>query len=238
MNFHGARPDGFSDLDSCIQEVRAGIQVVFAGLQYPDRLTLNSGERGALQQFHFPQVVKKFFGHGFSVHGYHYRVYSLFIAEKRYLHFLSLLKTIQSMKLKSILLTGFVCIFFQASAQQPTDPTMNGTVVSDPHPVSTYVEEMPQFPGGEQALMQFLSDNIQYPKKEARQGIQGKAVVRFVVNEDGMLSDFAIARSLGGAFDREVLRVVQLMPDWIPGKQNGEAVKVYFMLPVSFKLAE
>ncbi|MDP4187977.1 MAG: TonB family protein [Bacteroidota bacterium] len=100
----------------------------------------------------------------------------------------------------------------------------------------TYVEQMPDFPGGTDALMQYLGDNIKYPTMALENDIQGTVVVRFVVNRSGKLSDVQVVRGIGGGCDEEAVRVVKGMPAWKPGKQNGQTVRVYFVLPVKFVL--
>ena len=97
------------------------------------------------------------------------------------------------------------------------------------------VEHMPLFPGGLYYLMSYLSENIQYPNEALKQGIQGRVVVSFVVEKDGTLSNVKIVRSVNPSLDAEALRVVEAMPDWIPGKQDGKFVRVKFNVPISFK---
>ena len=98
------------------------------------------------------------------------------------------------------------------------------------------VEQMPSFPGGNTALMKFLNENIHYPVVAQENGVQGRAVVSFVVERDGHITDVQIARSVDPSLDKEAQRVVKSMPKWIPGKQNGSAVRVKFNVPVSFRL--
>ncbi len=98
------------------------------------------------------------------------------------------------------------------------------------------VEQMPSFPGGPSALMQYLSDNIKYPVVAQENGVQGRVVVSFVVERDGSITDVRVVRSVDPSLDREATRVVSAMPNWIPGKQNGSAVRVKYNVPVSFKL--
>lgn len=105
-------------------------------------------------------------------------------------------------------------------------------------PQKTYqiVEQMPTFPGGEQKLMEYLNSNIKYPAVAMENGIQGRVIIRFVVSPTGEISNAEILRGVDPSIDREALRVVNAMPRWIPGKQNGTAVPVYFTLPVVFRL--
>ena len=98
------------------------------------------------------------------------------------------------------------------------------------------VEQMPSFPGGSSALMQYLANNIKYPVVAQENGVQGRVVVSFVVEKDGSISDVKVVRSVDPSLDREAQRVVRSMPRWIPGKQNGSAVRVKYNVPVSFRL--
>ena len=95
-------------------------------------------------------------------------------------------------------------------------------------------EVMPSFPGGDAGLMKWLSKNIRYPNIAERHGIEGRVIVRFAVGEDGTIRDPMLLRSVHPALDKEALRVTMSMPRWIPGKQNGKAVSVYFTLPITF----
>lgn len=99
------------------------------------------------------------------------------------------------------------------------------------------VEQQPEFPGGLQALYKYLSDNINYPRVSRENGSQGRVFIRFVVNTDGSIQDAEVIRSSGDVYlDREAVRVVSGMPKWSPGMQSGKAVRVYFTVPVLFKL--
>lgn len=98
------------------------------------------------------------------------------------------------------------------------------------------VEQMPSFPGGPSALMKYLSENVKYPVVAQENGVQGRVVVSFVVEKDGHITDVKVVRSVDPTLDKEAARVVKSMPNWIPGKQNGSAVRVKYNVPVSFKL--
>jgi TonB family protein len=98
------------------------------------------------------------------------------------------------------------------------------------------VEQMPQFPGGPAALMEFLSKNVKYPQEAYKNGIQGRVIVTFVINKDGSISDAKVVKSVDPQLDEEALRVVHSMPNWIPGRQNGEPVNVKYTVPITFKL--
>ena len=102
--------------------------------------------------------------------------------------------------------------------------------------IFSHVEVMPSFPGGDAAMMKWLQENIIYPVIAAEQGIEGRVTIRFVVGPDGSVGNAEVLRSLDPSCDREALRVVKKMPKWVPGKQNGQAVSVYYTLPVLFRL--
>lgn len=106
----------------------------------------------------------------------------------------------------------------------------------EPNKIHEVVEVMPQFPGGNGELMRYLGANMKYPTIAAENGIEGRAVLKFVVSKDGSISNIQIIRSLDPSCDKEAIRVVKSMPRWVPGQQNGHPVAVYFTLPVLFKL--
>ena len=98
------------------------------------------------------------------------------------------------------------------------------------------VEEMPQFPGGLGEAMKFLAKNIKYPVEAQQAKIEGRVIVRFVVGRDGSVSDVEVMRGVSPELDAEAVRVVSLMPKWIPGKQRGKAVAVKYTMPIMFRL--
>jgi protein TonB len=102
--------------------------------------------------------------------------------------------------------------------------------------IFTVVEEQPGYPGGEEARIKFLQDNIKYPEEAKELGIQGKVFVTFVVEVDGSITDVKVLRGIGGGCDEEAIRVVKAMPKWVPGKQRGVPVRVQFNLPIKFTL--
>ena len=109
--------------------------------------------------------------------------------------------------------------------------------VEDEQPVSIeMVEQKPEFPGGEAAMYKWLGDNIVYPSAASEEGVQGRVVVEFVVGKDGSISNVKVVRPRHPALDKEALRVVKAMPKWLPGRNNGQPVKVTYTLPVTFKL--
>ena len=98
------------------------------------------------------------------------------------------------------------------------------------------VETMPMFRGGEQKLMEFIGNNVVYPKEAINAGIEGKVFVEFYIEKDGTVCDAKVLRGIGYGCDEEALRVIGLMPKWFPGKVRGHAVRVRYTLPINFKL--
>ena len=113
---------------------------------------------------------------------------------------------------------------------EPEPPKVEETKVFD------VVEQMPSFPGGQAALMSWLGSNIKYPVVAEENGVQGRVVCTFVVERDGSITDVKVVRGVDPSLDKEAVRVLKAMPKWIPGKQNGSAVRVKYTVPVTFKL--
>ena len=106
----------------------------------------------------------------------------------------------------------------------------------DENQIFEVVEVQPEFPGGMDALMQYLQKNIRYPSRAQENNIQGRAVLKFVVGKDGSVSGVTVVKSLDPDCDKEAVRVISSMPKWKPGKQSGKPVNCYFTCPVMFKL--
>ncbi|MDE5940826.1 MAG: energy transducer TonB [Muribaculaceae bacterium] len=102
--------------------------------------------------------------------------------------------------------------------------------------IFTAVEQMPQFPGGEAELLKYIATHIKYPTMAAENNIQGRVVVKFVVKKDGQVGDVVVVRGKDPDLDKEAVRVVKTLPKFIPGKMNGQAVSVWYTLPINFKL--
>jgi len=125
--------------------------------------------------------------------------------------------------------------------EEPIAPVITGEpiapVIEEPLPeIFWYVEQLPSFPGGENEMYKFLGNNIVYPEYSKEANIQGKVFLQFVVRADGEITDIKILRGVSPEIDAEAIRVLKLMPKWIPGKQNGRNVSVYFKLPINFAL--
>ena len=113
--------------------------------------------------------------------------------------------------------------------QSPESPVADNKVYKT-------VDQLPQFPGGEVAMMNFLAQNIQYPANAAKNDIEGRVVLQFVVEKDGQIGEVKVVRSVDPEIDAEAVRVVKLMPNFIPGRQEGKPVAVWYTIPISFKL--
>lgn len=136
------------------------------------------------------------------------------------------MKTRKNVSLKVALMMLVLLFSFMTSTAQ----TKKNNMVFD------VVEVMPQFPGGQIAMLQYIMKNIKYPEQAMKEGIQGRVTVRFIVEKDGSISDVKPVLSVHPLLNKEAVRVVESMPKWTPGKHNGKPVRVRFNLPVMFKL--
>jgi TonB family protein len=127
----------------------------------------------------------------------------------------------------------------KAKTQKEISPSPAAPTVKQepPSEIFTIVEEMPQFPGGDSALMKFISNNIKYPSQAKVNNIQGRVILRFSVNYDGTVSNAEVLRGVDPSLDAEAIRVVNMFPKWQPGKQGGKPVNVWYSIPITFKLS-
>jgi protein TonB len=128
-------------------------------------------------------------------------------------------------------------IFVDANPEAVVEKQLD--IISDPEEKKeTFIiaEEMPSYPGGETERQKFLGESIQYPQQALENGIHGTVYVQFVVDSKGNITDAKIMRGIGGGCDEEALRVIRMMPQWHPGKQNGKPVRVQYTMPVSFRI--
>ena len=100
------------------------------------------------------------------------------------------------------------------------------------------VEQMPEFPNGEESMMQYIAEQVKYPAEAKKAGAYGRVFIGFIVEPDGSLSDFKVLRGIGYGCDEEALRVVKSMPKWQPGMHRGKAVRVQYLVPVNFRLED
>ena len=135
---------------------------------------------------------------------------------------------------KAMMIVGISLLLTLSSCEKDDDD------IDDPEPVTEIVDEtvdqMASYPGGIPALMDFLNENIKYPEQAEQEGIEGRVVAGFIVERDGSVSNIEILKSVHPLLDAEVVRVMSLMPNWIPGRQNGQPVRVKYSLPITFRL--
>lgn len=110
------------------------------------------------------------------------------------------------------------------------------STVSDKEKVYQVVEQQPSFPGGREELFKYLAYNVRYPIDAAKNKIEGRVLVTFVVEHDGSISNVNVANSVYPSLDKESIRVVSGMPKWIPGKANGKTIRVKYTIPITFRL--
>lgn len=141
---------------------------------------------------------------------------------------------------KMILTFSIVFACLQLQAQEKIENSSQEIVKEDTvkkeDVVFAFVEVMPEYPGGEDALIRFLQKNLRYPAEAASKNIQGSVMVEFIVEKDGSISNSRIMKGIGGGCNEESLRVIKLMPKWKPAKQAGEFVRVYYAVPITFRL--
>lgn len=116
-------------------------------------------------------------------------------------------------------------------------PAVASMTVATPGEVTETAEEIPQFPGGDSAMFEYLTKNLKYPAKAAAANEEGRVVVKFVVEADGSIGETEIIRSASPSLDAEAVRLIKSMPRWTPGKINGQAVACTYTLPINFKLS-
>lgn len=140
--------------------------------------------------------------------------------------------------IKNKYLTNYVYVFKKEehvkSIMMPID---GNSELVDTDKIYEQVEEMPSFPGGSNALLSFIAANLKYPVAAQENGIQGRVIVKFVVDKDGRITDVEITRSVAPSLDEEAMRIVKAMPKWKPGKLKGNCVRVKYTIPIVFGLS-
>ncbi|MBR6002005.1 MAG: energy transducer TonB [Bacteroidales bacterium] len=133
--------------------------------------------------------------------------------------------------MKKLILMSFmaVCCLMTANAQKTVVSQTNQKVYDE-------VEQMPEYPGGMPAMIEFLQTNINYPEDAVKQKVEGRVMVQFVVETDGSVSDVHVAKQVFPSLDAEAIRVVQAMPKWMPGREKGRVVRVKYNLPIVFRM--
>lgn len=121
-------------------------------------------------------------------------------------------------------------LFGQDKGTISTEGTVKGELIYD------IVEQQPEFPGGHGALTQWIDDNLKYPVEAAMDGIEGRVIVQFIIRPTGKVVDAKVVRGIAPSLDKEALRLINIMPNWIPGRQKGKAVNVRYTTWITFKL--
>ena len=133
--------------------------------------------------------------------------------------------------MKKFIITALMAVFglTTVSAQKTVVAKKNQKVFD-------IVEQMPEYPGGQAALFEFISKNVKYPEDAVKKKVEGKVFVTFVVDTDGKITDVSLLRKVFPSLDAEAMRVISAMPNWIPGRQKGQAVRVKYTVPIMFRL--
>ncbi len=129
----------------------------------------------------------------------------------------------------------FIFLFLIATSILSFQKSYSQSNSTDENTIYTKVDKMPEYPGGQVALVKYISKNIKYPAKYKKDKVNGRVFVSFVIDKTGKVVMAKIVKSLNEECDAEALRVISKMPDWIPGEKNGEKVAVQFGLPVNFE---
>lgn len=158
---------------------------------------------------------------------------------KRRLNIMRKKKNPLSFSIRLLLLSGSLALIFFACSSPDSDQTKDTKEKSaTSEPVFLVTERMAEFPGGEEALISYLSSSISYPEEAKKEGIEGKVFVNFVVEKDGSIGEVKIKRGIGGGCDEEAIRVIKEMPKWEPATQRNKEVRLEMNLPINFKLNE
>lgn len=147
----------------------------------------------------------------------------------------------QNSIMKKLAFVILLCILVNnvfAQNNTPPLPIPKDNVDPKKSEIFKVVEQMPEYPGGEQALYKFISDNIRYPDSAANNSVTGKVKIKFVIDEFGAIQDVQAQTSYGFGLEDEAIRVIRSMPHWKPGINNGKPVKVYFQIPINFTLSD
>jgi TonB family protein len=127
-----------------------------------------------------------------------------------------------------------VTTIYEEEENNQSSVTLSDKLLSDNNNTVTVHETMPEFPGGNERMYQWISENVNYPQITAKERVSGKVVAKFCVQKDGTISDIQILESLSPPYDQEVIRLLRSMPQWKPGTQDGNPIPVYFTFPIKF----
>lgn len=193
------------------------------------------------------QYVKKYNDQGFNRLSYYIQLFKLDFDSKKvcipttiyYDSTKNIIKKVTSYELEYVQPETIAARIYKIAKQMSkTNEESHDDTSSSQYEEKVYdvVEQMPQFRGGQAALFEYFSKNIQYPEDAKREGIQGRNVVTFIVENDGSISNCKIVYSLYPSLDKEAIRLVENMPKWIAGRQNGKNIRVKYTIPVTFRL--
>ena len=158
---------------------------------------------------------------------------------KKRIRMMTMNKSSRWKTLRALAVVPVIALALLASANPKTEAAVKANAPQgDVRQSKVYnsVEQMPEFPGGIEEMMKFLQMNIQYPANAAKNKVEGRVILQFVVEKDGQIGEVKVARSVDPELDAEAVRVVKSMPDFIPGRQDGKPVAVWYTIPISFKL--
>ena len=160
---------------------------------------------------------------------------------KKRIRMMTINKSSRLRQLRALAVVPVTALALLAFANPTTETADELVVVAYNEPevsqdVYESVEQMPEFPGGQAEMMKYLAQNIHYPANAAKNNVEGRVVLQFVIEKDGRIGEVKIARSVDPELDAEALRVVKSMPNFIPGRQDGKPVAVWYTIPISFKL--
>ena len=145
--------------------------------------------------------------------------------------------------MKTMIIMSLMTVFCLATADaqktvvsKPQQKNITQEKVQNIDEPFAVVEQMPQYAGGQAALMEYMKNSLKYPKDAAAQKVEGRILVSFIVEKDGSLSDVKATKAIFPSLDAEAVRVVKEMPRWTPGRQRGVVVRVKYVLPITFRL--
>ena len=141
------------------------------------------------------------------------------------------------MKKICLLFVAMFCTLVMFAQSDGVNTTFNDTVVVDDGYICVNYETLPEFPGGEQAMIKYIQENLIYPKLALKKQIQGRSICQFIVEKDGSISHIQVVRSSGNkSLDRAAIRVIKTMPKWTPGRLQGKIVRTHYVIPVNFRI--
>ena len=141
------------------------------------------------------------------------------------------------MKKICLLFVAMFCTLVMFAQSDGVNTTSNDTVVGDDDYICVNYETWPKFPGGQQAMIKYIQENLKYPKQALKKQKQGRSIGQIIVEKDGSITHIRVVRSSGNkSLDRAAIRVIKTMPKWTPGRLQGKIVRTTYALPVNFRI--